>query len=412
MIVKIEKVVFGGKGLARLDDKVCFVPFVLPDEEVEVEVVKEKKSLCEGVPKKLLKTSEYRREAPCPYYTLCGGCDFQHITYEKQVQLKEEILKETFSRLAKENVELTKTVPSPQEFYYRNRVQFKHDGKNFGFFKPDSNDVIDIDECLIADERINQLIPVLKRFVDPSVKEVHVFVSPDGKALVKFIIDRNFELDFDTFVEERPVSIAGVGIYRGNRRLKIFGKNFVFYKVGKFNFRVSIDSFFQVNRFQVENFINEVVEEVPSDKNLTVGDLFCGVGTLSIPVAKKVKKVFGVEISKSAIKDANYNARINNVNNVSFYEVSADRAIDVIYGHNPDILIVDPPRTGLAKKLIEKINQLSKLKKIIYVSCNPTTLARDYNLLKEGGFKLTKLKMIDMFPQTHHIESIAVLDRS
>ena len=412
MIVKIDKVVFGGKGLARLDSKVCFVSFVLPDEEVEVKVIKDKKNLCEGLPQKILKTSPYRREPPCSYYGECGGCDFQHINYQKQVDLKKEILEETFQRLAKEQIKVEKVIPSPEELFYRNRVQFKYDGERFGFFKADSNDVVDIDKCLIADEEINKLIPVLREVISTSVKEVHVFISPDKKALIKFITDGVFELNFDALVDKSPVSIAGAGVYRGNKRLKLFGKNFVFYKVGKFNFRVSIDSFFQVNRFQIENFIKEVMDEVPSDKTLTVGDLFCGVGTLSIPVAKKVKKVFGVEISKSAVKDANYNARINNVNNVNFYEVSADRAIDVIYGHNPDILIVDPPRTGLAKKLIEKINQLPKLKKIIYVSCNPTTLARDYSLLKEGRFQISKLKMIDMFPQTHHIESIAVLDRT
>ncbi len=409
MIVKIDKVVFGGKGLARLDNKVCFVSFVLPDEEIEVKVIKDKKNLWEGLPQKILKTSPYRREPPCSYYGECGGCDFQHINYQKQVDLKKEILEETFQRLAKEQIKVEKVIPSPEELFYRNRVQFKYDGERFGFFKADSNDVVDIDKCLIADEEINKLIPVLREVISTSVKEVHVFISPDKKALIKFITDGVFELNFDALVDKSPVSIAGAGVYRGNKRLKLFGKNFVFYKVGKFNFRVSIDSFFQVNRFQIENFIKEVMDEVPSDKTLTVGDLFCGVGTLSIPIAKKVKKVFGVEISKSAVKDANYNARINNVNNVNFYEVSADRAIDVLYGHNPDILIVDPPRTGLAKKLIEKINQLPKLKKIIYVSCNPTTLARDYSLLKEGEFQISKLKMIDMFPQTHHIEAIAVL---
>ena len=411
----IQKVVFGGKGLAKLEDgKTCFVSYVLPDEKVEIEITKNKKNFCEGIAKKVLQQNENRVNPICNYYTLCGGCDFQHINYEYQLKLKKEALEETIKRLAKEDINVEKIIPSPQSFYYRNKIQLKYDGKNLGFFKPESNEIVNIDNCPITDEDINKTIGFFRDFLKDKafIKEIHIYKSSTDKALVRFITEEFFETDFEDFKLNFPISLAGIGIYKKHKRLKTYGTPFVFEKVGKFTFRVSIDSFFQVNKYQIENFINEVISEIPEDKSLTVGDVFCGVGTLSIPVAKKVKKVFGIEISKSAVKDAKYNARINSINNANFYNLSADKTGDLLFGFNPNLLIFDPPRTGLSKKLINQVIALKSLKKIIYVSCYPPTLARDISLLKEGGFKLTKLKMIDMFPETHHIEAIAVLDKT
>jgi len=412
--ITIQKVVFGGKGLSKLEDgKTCFVPYVLPDEEVEIEINKDKKNFCEATPKNILKSNEYRKDPPCKYYTICGGCDFQHILYEYQLKLKKEALEETLNRIAKENIQIEKIIPSSSELFYRNKVQLKYDGEKLGFFKAESNEVVDIENCPITDEGINKAIDFLKNFLKNKnfIKEIHIYKSSTEKALVKFITEEYFELDFEDFKEKFPINLSAVAIYKKHKRLKTYGTPFVFEKVNQYTFRVSIDSFFQVNKYQIENFINEVLVEIPEDKSLTIGDLFCGVGTLSIPTAKKVKKVFGIEISKSAVKDAKYNARINSVNNVNFYEIVADKAGDFLFGFNSGILIFDPPRTGLSKKLIKKVLELKSLRKIIYVSCYPPTLARDITLLKEGGFKLEKLKMIDMFPQTHHIEAIAVLNK-
>jgi len=412
--ITIQKVVFGGKGLSKLEDgKTCFVPYVLPDEEVEIEINKNKKSFCEATVKSILRPNKYRINPPCKYYTICGGCDFQHVSYEYQLRLKKEVLEETLKRIAKEDIHIEKVIPSTSQFYYRNKVQLKYDGEKLGFFKTESNEVVDIDSCPITDEDINKAIDFLKSFLEGKsfIEEIHIYKSSTGKALVKFITRDFFELDFENFKERFPINLSAVAIYKNGKRLKTYGTPFVFEKIDQYTFRVSIDSFFQVNKYQIENFINEVLLEIPTDKSLTVGDLFCGVGTLSIPSAKKVKKVFGIEISKSAVKDAKYNARINSIKNANFYETSADKSGDLLFGFNPNILIFDPPRAGLSKKLIKKILQLKFLKKIIYVSCYPPTLARDISILKEGGFKLEKVKMIDMFPQTHHIEAIAVLSK-
>jgi 23S rRNA (uracil1939-C5)-methyltransferase len=404
---KIEKVVFGGKGIAKVNNKTCFIPFSLPEEVVEVEIISDKKDICEGYPVKILKESPFRIAAKCKYYLNCGGCDFQHVDYSTQLHLKKEILEETLERIGKINKNVDKVIPSSNPFNYRNRVQFKFDGKNFGFYKTKTNEVVEIDRCEIADENINKLIQPLKNFAlkNKFINEMHVFYPEESKPTLKIYLKNQENLT----VDEIEKFFNAVGIYVENKRIKIYGKPFTFYKVNNFNYRVSLDSFFQVNKYQIYNLIDEVLNEIP-DNTDCIGDIYCGVGLLSIPVSKKVAKVFGIELSKSAVKDANYNAKINNVQNVKFYQKNVLKSLDIIYGYEPQILIFDPPRTGIPKNVIENLIKLKSLNRIIYVSCNPSTAARDINMLSEN-FKLTKVKLIDMFPQTHHIESIFVLDK-
>ncbi len=407
MKIIIEKIVFGGKGLSKFNGKVCFIPFTLPEEVVEVEIKEEKKNICEGFPVNVLEKSPYRIEPKCKYYMQCGGCDFQHIKYEKQVKIKKEILEETLERIGKIKKNVDKAIPSENPFNYRNRVQFKFDGQNFGFYKLKTNEVVDIESCDIAEENINNLIPTLKNFAKnhPQVEELHVFYPPENKPTLKIVLKENSFVDIESLLN----TFAGIGIYAGNKRIKLEGKSFTFYRVGKFNYRVSIDSFFQVNKFQIENIVDEVISEIPKNSQC-IGDIYCGVGLFTLPTSKKAKKVFGIEASKSAVKDAQYNVKVHNIGNVKFYQKVVEKSADIIFGYSPDTLIFDPPRTGIPKNIIQKLLQLKSLKRIIYVSCNPSTAARDINLLSEK-FELKKAKLIDMFPQTHHIESIFVLDK-
>jgi len=410
MKIKIDKIVYGGKGIGKVNNKTCFVPYVLPEEEVDVEVVKEKTKLCEGVIKNIIKKSPLRIDPKCKYFTECGGCDFQHANYETQIKIKKDILEETLNRIGKIEKYVDKIVPSKNPFFYRNRVQFKSDGKNFGFFKSESKEIINIESCVISHEKINEAIKGFREIckLHKNIKEIHVYYPNTEKALIKIVLNEYEEINTKSITGNLPIDVNGIGIYLNSKRLKTFGKTFTFEKVEKFNFRVSIDSFFQVNRFQIENILNEVLQEV--EENKVVGDIFCGVGLFTIPVSKKSKKVFGIELNKSAVKDANYNLKINNIKNAKFFQSSAEKSANIIFGYNPEILIFDPPRTGINKSLIEKILKLKKLKKIIYVSCNPSTAARDINLLNKN-FELKKVKLIDMFPQTHHIESIFVLEK-
>ncbi|NPA13291.1 MAG: class I SAM-dependent RNA methyltransferase [Aquificae bacterium] len=420
--VRVEKLIFGGKGLAKIDGKVCFVPYVLPDEEVEVEIQKEKKDLIECSLKQVLKPSPYRVDPVCVYFTRCGGCDYLHIQYDKQVEIKNEIFRETLQKIGKlDSIPLEEPVKSPQIFYYRNRVQFKVQGDKVGFYEKNSNKVVDIDGCMLINHRLNLSLDGLKKllelfYIKPS--QVHIHGSNLGQIAVKFIFPR--------YIKSIPVGqkhikhflgdeLVGYGMYyqegKKVKKLVEVGSPFVYERLKNYLYRVSINSFFQVNPYQTENLI-DMVEEVVKEKKPEVAlDLYCGVGTFSIPMAKHCKKVFGVEISQSAVNDANHNRKQNRVNNLFFKKADASKVLDYIQKKNPDLVLVDPPRKGLDKQTIQVLNNLKNLKTVIYISCNPSTLARDITLFKEGGFNLKSTKMVDMFPHTHHIESFSVLER-
>ncbi len=423
MEVKIEKLVYGGKGLGRIGEKACFVPFVIPDEVVEAEVKKEKKSFFECNLLSVIEKSPDRVDPPCRYFTYCGGCDYQHISYERQLTEKKNILKETLSRIGKiENPEIDKIIPSKEPFFYRNKAQFKIYGEKIGFYKRESREIVNIESCLLLKEDINQALEGLREilpYLTFQPIEVHIYSSNKNEMLVKFIYPRRikrFPLGLKHLRGFMSNHIKGFGIYRGkpdtiHERLFTVGNIYAYEEVLDFKYRVSIDSFFQVNRFQVENLIKEVVSEFENENVSYVVDLYCGVGTLTIPVSRYVKEVIGVELNRYAVQDANHNKKLNKIKNVSFYRMESQEALELIKERKPDVIIVDPPRTGLSKKILQELNTLSSLKKVIYVSCNPSTLARDLNLLKEGGFSLKSIKLIDMFPQTYHIESISILER-
>ncbi len=422
MEVKIEKLVYGGKGIGRLENKTCFVPFVLPEELVEVDIKKEKKSFLECQLKQVIKKSPDRIEPACKYFTYCGGCDYQHIPYEKQLQIKKDILSETLSRIGKlQEVQIEKVIPSENPFFYRNKAQVKIKGEKVGFYKKESKEIVNIDYCYLLKEDINQSIKGLKEIL-PLLTfqplEVHFYSSNQDDMLVKFIYPgriKRFPLGIKHLKGFLSKNIKGIGIYRRKRDgtdEKVFtvGNTYGFEKIGEITFRVSIDSFFQVNRFQVKNLINEVVEEFKEGFYKNVLDLYCGVGTLTIPVAQYVERITGVELNPYAVYDANHNRKINSIKNAKFLKMESREGIKLIDKESFDAVILDPPRTGLSKIIVEKITA-SSIKKVVYVSCNPSTLARDINLFKEGGFELRKVKMIDMFPQTYHIETIAVLEK-
>ena len=423
MEVKIEKLVYGGKGLGKLNEKTCFVPYVLPNEVVEVKVVKEKKSFAECDLVSVIEPSHDRIEPPCKYFRYCGGCDYQHIPYNKQVEIKKDILEETLARIGKiENIKVDKVIPSQEPFRYRNRTQLKIYGEKVGFYKKDSKEIVNIDSCLLLKEDLDKGINGVRNtlpFLTFQPIEAHLYSSNQDEMLVKFIYPRRikrFPLGLKHLRQFISKNIKGVGIYRKKpdgytERLFTIGNIFAFEKVEDITYRVSIDSFFQVNRFQVSNLINEVKQFLKGKKHKTILDLYCGVGTLTLPAAEFAENVIGIESNPYAIQDANHNRKLNNIKNAFFFRMESRDAVSIIEEKQPEAIIVDPPRTGLSKKLIEKINSTSSIEKIIYVSCNPSTLARDINLLKEGNFSLKTIKMIDMFPQTYHIESIVLMER-
>ncbi|SNZ04050.1 23S rRNA (uracil1939-C5)-methyltransferase [Persephonella hydrogeniphila] len=422
MKITVEKLIYGGKGIGKLNNKVCFIPYVLPEEEVEIEIIREKKNFYECTPSKIIKSSPYRKDPVCRYFTYCGGCDYLHIEYKKQVEYKNEIFVETLQRIGKiDKIPVLEPVPSPENLHYRNRVQFKIKGEKIGFFKKESREIVNIDYCYLLKEELNNILNGLREVVPFFTflpVEAHFYSSSENQTVAKFVFFKNIKkipLGLKHMKAFLGDSLEGFGIYtvKDNfpKKINFIGSPFVYETVGDYRFRVSADSFFQVNRFQVGNLIKLVEEELKKEKISVAFDLYSGVGTFSIPMGRYAEKVFGVEINPYAVQDANHNRKLNKASNVFFQRASASDINRFMVKKNPQLVLLDPPRTGIDEKTLDALLQIKNLRKIIYISCNPATLARDISKLVEKGFSVVSTRFIDMFPHTYHIESLTILEK-
>ncbi|WP_457568464.1 class I SAM-dependent RNA methyltransferase [Desulfurobacterium sp.] len=421
MQIEIEKLVYGGKGLGRHRGRTFFVPFTAPGDIVEIRETARKSGYSEGEVLKILKRSKNRTAPKCPYFGRCGGCDWQHIDYKAQVEFKKNILEENLQkigRIKKPNID--EVIPSPSPWHYRNRAQLKVKNGKVGFYAKGTHEIVDIDTCYILKEDLAGAIPGIKELIKKLATEpaeVHLYSSSKGEVILKLVYQGKFKkvtLNLEEIRDILKINVIGFGIYKTGEsgypeRIKFFGKDFTYEHVDKFKFRVSADSFFQVNRYQVGNLIRKVSSGAMEYQYLLAGDLYCGVGTLTIPVGRYVHRAFGIEASFPAVSDALFNKDINGLRNISFYCRETEEGIEIVKESNPDLIVIDPPRSGLSQRIVREIASIPRLKRIIYVSCNPSTLARDIALFYQHGVHMEKSKLIDMFPQTFHIETIAFL---
>jgi len=419
--LEIDKLVYGGKGLGRIKGRTFFVPFTTPGDIVKIEETSRKSGYSEGKIKKLVKKGQNRVKPKCPYFGKCGGCDWQHLNYEAQIEAKRAILEENLQkigRIKKPNID--EIIPSPQSWHYRNRAQFKVENGKVGFFAKGTHEIVDIDRCDILKENLSQAINGLKKLaalLPTEPNEFHIYSSNKDEVILKIVYHGKFKkinFSLENIKEILNINLIGFGIYKIGEvgypeRIKFFGRDFTFEHIDKFKFKVSADSFFQVNRFQVENLIKKVSRGAMEYQYLLAADLYCGVGTLTIPVGRYVHKAFGIESSFSAISNALHNKDTNGLRNIAFFCRETEEGIEIIKENSPDLVIIDPPRSGLSQRIIRELAALPRLKRIIYVSCNPTTLARDIALFYQHGIHMERSKLIDMFPQTYHIETIAFL---
>lgn len=386
LVVRIEKLDHFGRGIAKVNNMPIFVENSLIDEEVEVLITKEKKNYMEGVVIDYIKKSPLRVESNCPYYDKCGGCDLLHLSYIEQLKYKENKVKEIIKKFS--GLECVNNIVSSKQFNYRNKITLQV--KNgIGYFQKKSNNIINIDNCLLVDNKINEIINKLKKIDVSDVKKIVIRVT-NLESMVVFYgkINLKIDLDVDTIIINDKV---------------IKGNGYIREEINDFKFIISPTSFFQVNNIGMINIYNKVLEYVDGGNVL---DLYCGTGTIGIYVSKKANKVLGIELNKEAIKDALINKKLNNINNIDF--ISGD--VGTILSENnfkADIVIVDPPRAGLDNKSINNIIKI-KPRKIIYVSCDPVTLARDLNILKDK-YDVIEITPFDMFGNTYHVECVCLL---
>lgn len=394
--VLISSVNHQGYGVARINNKVVFVENAITDDVVDIEIVKEYKKYALGEVVNFASMSKEHITSACPYYDKCGGCQISHITHKAQLDFKKEKMRNIFSRYL--DMEISPKIISVNEYNYRNKVVFHIKDGKLGFYEDGTNKLIKIDNCLLLDERINNLIPLFNNLDLTYVEKIMVRVTSKEVMVVFYGF-----IDKIDVLKKYVSSIILVNI----KEKLLYGKSYIKEEVNGLKFIISYNSFFQVNTKAMVRLYDKVLKYANLTKEDDVLDLFCGTGTIGIYLSMYCKSVLGVEIVEEAIKDANINKELNNIDNISFICGDVDRVINEKFNQN--VLVVDPPRSGLNKNTKNVILN-NGFDRIVYVSCDPMTLVRDLKDLS-SKYEFKEITLVDMFPNTYHVECVILLQR-
>jgi 23S rRNA (uracil1939-C5)-methyltransferase len=402
--VTLTTLTYGGDAMGRLaDNRAVFVPFGLPGERVRVRLTEEKKNYARAEIVEILETSKDRIQPRCVHFGECGGCHYQNIPYEKQLQAKTDILIDQLKRIGKiENPPVKPMVACPNPWNYRNHVQFSLDkDAKLGFQMPNSYKVIPITECHLPESSISDFWHQLEFEPETNIERVSLRAGVEDDIMLVLESESPESPEFEI---EAGISVTHV--YEENT-VVIAGNDHIIVRVFDRNFKVSAASFFQVNTVMAGKMVEHLITCFPVSLSTTLLDVYCGVGLFSAFLAHKCKTLIGIESSESACEDFSIN--LDEFNNVELYEGAAEDVISY-FEAKPDIILVDPPRAGLDKSVVDGILKLNP-SLIAYVSCDPSTLARDAARLINGGYKLKQVTPFDLFPQTYHIESISIFEQ-
>lgn len=447
----IEDLAFGGKGVAHHEGKVVFVEGGLPEDTVEAFVFRIKPSYIESRAIQILKPSPYRINPVCKHFDICGGCRWQNYQYDQQLKYKENQVREHLIRIGGlENPPLETIIAARKNYFYRNKMEFSfHEDRNgnlnlgmhfLGFY----DRIFDIEECHLQSKLSNDIVNFVRD--ECIAREIPAYHIKKHTGVMRFLVIREGKFTNETMInivtgdnnkdyEDKIIQLGkdiadkfeGINsiIWTINSRLAniaqadklppmlkdgvIYGRDFIYEKLNEYKFRISADSFFQTNSYQAQLLYDIVVEYADFSDTDRVCDLYCGTGTISVYISSLVKSVVGVELIENAVKDAAVNAELNSVSNVEFIAGKVEDIVEELGQF--DKLIVDPPRAGIHPKALKGIIELAP-RVIIYVSCNPSTLARDIAELTKAGYRLEKSIAVDMFPHTYHIESVSKLIRN
>ena len=412
---KIIDITEDGKGIAKKDSLVYFIKNSNLGDIVSIKNTENKGKYLIAEKDKVLKENKFKIKSKCKYFPNCENCVFQNLKYEKELEFKENKVINNLKRIGKinlENVKISKIEKSYYEFNYRNKINLKIKDGKIGYNKRKSNEIINIDRCEIADEKINEIIKIIANSKNINLKWFNSLMIRclDNKAQLKFGLDEKTKEKENKKIKEQEEKLYKELEEKTN--IKILGDKlnikFLDYKIN-----INSKSFFQINQKQAEKIYkeinNELEKENPSKNNVLI-DLYSGVGISSIIFSKLFKKIISIEINKESTKAAELNSKANNIKNIEFLNGKAEDLIENLKIEKNSYVFFDPPRAGLEKNIINKIAE-NKLKNIIYMSCNSATLARDLKLFIDKGYKLKKIKIYDMFPKTLHVETIALLSK-
>lgn len=443
-VVDIVDIGQGGVGIGKYDGFTVFVDGGLINDRIKVRINKSKKNYAVGDIVEIIEESPFRVKRKCSDNLKdCGGCQIQELDYQKQLDIKTNEVKQVISRIGKlEDVVIHDTLGMEEPVRYRNKAQFPIQKVNnnplIGFYKKKSHDIIPTDKCIIQHEINDKIMKIIKTYINAykvsvydekthtgvlrhlvtkvgfTTNEVMVVLVANGKKLpylkeLASVLEENVP-GFKTLVVN--VNREKTNVILGRENIVVYGDGKINDYIGELVFEISPLSFFQVNPVQTEVLYNKALEYADLKENDTVFDIYCGIGTISLFLAQKAKKVYGIEIVEDAIKDAKINANLNNLDNVEFYVGKAEEVVPKMYkeGKIANVVVVDPPRKGCDEKVLDTIVSM-KPDRVVYVSCNPSTLARDLAYLDERGYKCLEVQPVDMFPHTMHVESVAKLEK-
>ncbi|MTI55577.1 MAG: 23S rRNA (uracil(1939)-C(5))-methyltransferase RlmD [Geosporobacter ferrireducens] len=440
-LITIEDIGHNGEGIGRIAGMTVFVAGGVPGDLLKIKIEEVKKNYAAGRIIKIVNPSENRVQPICPIAEVCGGCQIQQIDYAAQLQLKTNRVRANIERIGKlENVIIHNTLGMKSPARYRNKAQFPvgRSGAQaiIGFYKKGSHEIVDTESCHIQHEINDQLISIIKTYIVEH--QVSTYDEKTGHGLLRHVLTK---VGFSTgeimvilvtngrelpgkeaLIKDLTAKIPGlksvaqnINTKKGNTILgreciTLYGSDQIVDTLGGLRFNISPLSFFQVNPMQTEVLYGKALEYAGLTGKETVFDVYCGIGTISLFLAKKAKHVYGIEVVEAAIEDAKENARINDIENVTFYAGEAEEVVPKLYreGIQADVVVVDPPRKGCDEKVLDTIVKMNP-QRVVYVSCNPATLARDLRYLEDRGYHTVEVQPVDMFPHTSHVECVIMM---
>ncbi|MBO4339527.1 MAG: 23S rRNA (uracil(1939)-C(5))-methyltransferase RlmD [Clostridia bacterium] len=440
---EIELVIDGytaeGSGVGHFDGMAVFVANSAVGDRLKVHIIKAKKTYAIGKIIEIVSPSPDRIETDCPYFNSCGGCAFRHISYQAELNAKKDRVEQAFSRLARIDIK-AESVCGGETERYRNKAQFPvgFDGDvKIGFFAPRSHRIVDCPDCLLQPEDFSEIVNIFREWIkdngislydEEAHKGVlrHIYLrkaTATGEIMACAVINADCLPAVSDLAERLKknesiktfalnINKEKTNVILGDKCVNVFGDGYITDILCKNRIRISPLSFYQVNKNQAQKLYEKALEYAAVNGDETVLDLYCGAGTIGLSMAKKVKRVIGVEIIPEAVEDAKINAAINDIDNADFFCSDASEAAQMLKekGIKPDCIILDPPRKGCDNSLIKTVSEMNP-ERIVYVSCDPATLARDCAVFKEYGYNADRLSVFDLFPRTIHVESVVLLTR-
>lgn len=405
----IESIAFGGDGILKHDNKVIFVPFSAPNELVRANIIQDKASFAKASLLQVIKPSLERIIPQCIYFTECGGCQLQHISYTKQLDIKRSFVKDALMRIGKIDMEVLNTIESLEQLFYRKHIKLKIQNSQIGYVRHSLKGIVSIKKCLIFDSDISTIINDLNLLINLfiGIDELHIFQENQNSYVIYANSYKKFNKELGNLIIKQISSIKGV-IIKHNNNYKHYGDCELNTVVDNIKLVYSPLVFMQANKKQSQNIIYKILELAALNNCKNIIDLYCGIGVSSLFLRKAGYNVIAIELNNYAILSAQKNALINNINGISWHAMDAENFTSLdLSNFDTDTIIINPPRIGVSKTLISKLLSL-KVKNIFYISCMPSTLARDIKELK-NDYDVIYCQPFDMFPQTTHVETLVYL---